>query len=184
MTTLANRHATALVVIDVQRDVVANAYKRDAVITNINELVARARDAKTPVIWVQHGDDELPANSDGWQLAPELMPHAGEPTVHKTHRDSFEATTLERELAARGVGRLIVTGAQTDFCVRWTLHSALSRGYDTVLVSDAHTTDDLSEHGLPTAQDLITHTNMFWQDQGVPDRATDVVTTADITFNL
>ena len=51
-----------------------------------------------------------------------------------------EATTLESELAERGIGRLIVTGAQTDACIRATRHGAFTRGYDTVLVSDAHTT--------------------------------------------
>ncbi len=34
--------------------------------------------------------------------------------------DSFEDTTLEATLARLGVGRVVVTGAQTDACVRAT----------------------------------------------------------------
>ena len=69
--------------------------------------------------------------------------------MHKKYGDSFEDTKLEAELAQRGVGRLVVTGAQTDACIRATLHGAFTRGYDTVLVSDAHTTEDFTEYGLP-----------------------------------
>ena len=65
---------------------------------------------------------------------------------------------MESELAERGVGRLLVAGAQTDACIRSTLHGAFTRGYDTVLVGDAHTTDDYSEHGLPPADMVIAHT--------------------------
>ncbi len=43
MTTLGEQPNTALVVVDVQNDVVANAHHRDAVIANINTLVQQAR---------------------------------------------------------------------------------------------------------------------------------------------
>ena len=89
----------------------------------------------------------------------------GEPVVHKRYGDSFEDTTLEEELASRGVGRLIVTGAQTDACVRSTLHGAFTRGYDTTLVSDAHTTEDLTEWGAPPLEQVIAHTNLYWSWQ-------------------
>ncbi|HEY7625507.1 MAG TPA: isochorismatase family protein, partial [Ilumatobacteraceae bacterium] len=113
MTTLSDRPNTALLVIDVQNDVVANAIQRDDVIANINTLIDRARTEQVPVIWVQHHDDNLREGSDGWQYVPELKRDESEPVVHKEHGDSFEATTLESELARRGVGRLVVTGAQT-----------------------------------------------------------------------
>ena len=50
MTTLAGRPHTALLVIDVQNDVVSGAHNRDAVLANINTLVTRARDEGVPVI--------------------------------------------------------------------------------------------------------------------------------------
>ncbi len=182
MTTLADRPKTALVVIDVQNDVVANAYQRDEVVANIAGLVERAREQDVPVIWVQHSSDEFPPGSDGWQFVPELNRLDSEPLVHKVYGDSFEDTTLESELSPLGVGRLIVTGAQTDACVRATLHGAFTRGYDTVLVGDAHTTEDYSDYGLPPADKVIAHTNMYWTWQDGPGRTTAVVDAADVDF--
>jgi len=183
MTSLQNRPNTALVVIDVQNDVVANAYERDHVVATIVTLVDRARASGVPVIWVQHADDELVAGTDGWQIVPELEPARSEPIVRKSFGDSFEATTLETELAQRGVGRVLVAGAQTDACIRATLHGAFVRGYDTTLVADAHTTEDFSEYGLPPADEVIAHTNMYWTWQAGPDRTAAVVAAADVAFD-
>jgi nicotinamidase-related amidase len=183
MTSLHNRPNTALVVVDVQNAAVENAYQRDEVIANIGDLVGRARAAAVPVVWVQHSSDELVEGTDGWQYVPELKRDESEPLVHKRYGDSFEATTLESELAQRGVGRVVVVGAQTDACIRATLHGAFTRGYDTTLVSDAHTTEDFSEYGLPPADKVIAHTNMYWTWQDAPDRTAAVVETATVDFS-
>ena len=75
---------------------------------------------------------------------------------------------------------MVIVGAQTDACIRSTLHGAITRGYDTVLVSDAHTTDDYSEYGLPTTEKVIAHTNTYWSYQTAPQRDASVVTTANV----
>ena len=182
MTNLRDRPNTALLVVDVQNAVVANAHRRDEVIANINTLVGNARARQVPVIWVQHSDDHLPEDSDGWRYVPELQRQESEPLVHKRYGDSFEDTTLESELAQRGVGRLVVTGAQTDACIRATIHGAFTRGYDTTLVSDAHTTEDLTSFGLPPPGLVIAHTNMYWSWQAAPGRSANVVDTAGVDF--
>jgi nicotinamidase-related amidase len=184
VTSLRDRPNTALLVIDVQNGVVANAHRRDEVIANINTLVDDARARQVPVIWVQHSDDEnLVENSERWAYVPELQRQDSEALVHKRYGDSFEDTTLESELAERGVGRLVVTGAQTDACVRATIHGAFTRGYDTVLVSDAHTTEDFSKYGMPPADKVIAHTNMYWSWQAAPGRSAAVVDTAGVEFS-
>jgi nicotinamidase-related amidase len=183
MTSLRDRPNTALLVVDVQNAVVANAHGRDGVIANINTLIDEARARRVPVVWVQHSDDDLPENSDGWRYVPELQREASEPLVHKRYGDAFEDTTLESELAQRDVGRLVVTGAQTDACIRATIHGAFTRGYDTILVSDAHTTEDLSQFGLPPPDKVIAHTNMYWSWQAAPGRNASVVETAGVTFD-
>jgi len=171
MTTLANRPQTALLVIDVQNQVVAGAHDRDRVVATIATLVDRARNQSVPVVWVQHSHPErLPQGSDGWQYVPELAIGPGEPVVHKVYGDSFEATDLEQVLAELGVGRLLVAGAQSDMCIRSTLHGAFTRGYDATLVSDAHTAKDLSVHGAPTPDRVIAHTNIYWAEQSAPGR--------------
>src|SRR5918912_246731 len=182
MTTLTGRPNSALLVIDVQNGVVAGAPRRDEVIANIKSLVERARGEQVPVIWVQHSDDGLAEGSEEWQYVPELVRDDAEPVVHKHYGDSFEATELESLLAERGVGRLVVTGAQTDACVRSTLHGAFTRGYDVTLVGDAHTTEDLSPWGAPPPDKVIAHTNLYWQEQAAPGREAAVVETAAVDF--
>jgi nicotinamidase-related amidase len=182
MTTLDNRPNTALLVIDVQNDVVAAAHARDEVVANIAATVDRARAADVPVVWVQHSGPGMPIGSESWQIVPELQPAPAEPRVEKTYGDSFEETSLESVLADLGVGRLIVAGAQTDMCIRSTLHGALTRGYDATLVSDAHTTEDLTEWGAPPPDQVIAHTNMYWSDQRAPGRTAGTVETANVSF--
>jgi nicotinamidase-related amidase len=182
MTTLENRPNTALLVVDVQNGVVAGSYERDAVVANVGSLVEKARRDGAPVIWVQHCDEGLRRGSDEWQIVPELKPDDAEPLVEKNYGDSFEATTLETVLSGLRVGRLLVVGAQTDACIRSTLHGALVRGYDTTLVSDAHTTEDLTAWGAPPPGQVIAHTNLYWADEEAPGRTAGTVETKDVDF--
>jgi nicotinamidase-related amidase len=162
--------------------VVAGAHARDAVIANINALVDRARAQGAPVVWVQHESDELPAGGEAWRIAPELAPDAAEPLIPKRYGDAFEDTTLEVALAGLGVGRLIVTGAETDACIRSTLHGALARGYDAILVKDAHTAGDKTAWGAPPVDQVIAHTNLYWTYQRAPGRTAGTVAAADVDF--
>ena len=183
MTTLQNRPNTALLVIDVQAGVVAGNHARDAVVANVATLVDKAREQDVPVVWVQHNDDGLARGSAEWQLVPELERDDAEPLVEKSYGDSFEDTNLEDVLSDLSVGRLIVAGAQTDQCVRSTLHGALARGYDATLVSDAHTTEDLSAWGAPPPDMVIAHTNLYWKHQTAPGRTAGTVETQDVDFS-
>ncbi|MFB7209412.1 cysteine hydrolase family protein [Streptomyces sp. NPDC056255] len=182
MTTLPDRPNTALLVIDVQNGVVAGAHEREDVIANINTLVGKARVEGVPVIWVQHSDGDLERDSEPWQYVPELVRRDAEPLIHKLYGDSFEETDLEALLAERGVGRLVVTGAQSDVCIRSTLHGAFVRGYDVTLVGDAHTTQDLTEYGAPAPGQVVAHTNLYWRWQSAPGRRAGTVDTAEVTF--
>src|SRR5215469_15070853 len=182
MTTLEGRPNTALLVIDVQNGVVAGNYDRDAVIANIASLVGQARQEHVPVVWVQHSDEGLARGSQEWQIVPELSPDAAEPLIEKNYGDSFEDTSLETVLSGLGVGRLVVAGAQTDACIRCTLHGAFARGYDATLVSDAHTTEDQTSWGAPPPDQVIAHTNLYWTYQTAPGRTAGAVETKDVDF--
>jgi nicotinamidase-related amidase len=182
MTTLGNRPNTALLVVDVQCGVVEGAHQRDAVVANVGSLVEKARRERVPVVWVQHSDGQLARESDEWRIVPELTPGDAEPLVEKHYGDSFEDTTLESVLSGLGVGRLVVVGAQTDECVRSTLHGAVVRGYDATLVSDAHTTEDLTAWGAPPPDQVIAHTNLYWTNHTAPGRTAGTVPTKDVDF--
>lgn len=182
MTTLHGRTKSALVVVDVQNDVMAEAPQPGPVIANIASLVEQARAAGTPVVWVQHFDAGLEKGSKGWEYVPELLRLDTEPLIHKTYGDSFEDTELEDVLAGAGVGRLIVAGAESDACIRSTIHGAFTRGYDVTLVGDAHTAGDKTDWGAPPVEQVIAHTNLYWQFQRAPGRIAAVTATADVDF--
>ena len=79
MAPLENRPKTALLVVDVQNGVVAEAHQRDEVVANVGSLVDKARRERIPVVWVQHSDEELVKGSDGWPIVPELSRADAEP---------------------------------------------------------------------------------------------------------
>ncbi|MBQ0961854.1 isochorismatase family protein [Ideonella sp. 4Y11] len=144
MATVRPGDASALLVVDMQVGVVADAWDAAGVLERIQGLVRRARQEGVPVIWVQHADDGLPQGSPAWHWAPELVPLADEALIPKGHNSAFEDTALESVLAQLGVSRLVLTGAATNWCIRATAYGALDRGYDLALVADAHTTSPMT----------------------------------------
>jgi nicotinamidase-related amidase len=163
----------ALLVIDVQKDVVENAVKTSEVIANINSLISNARTSNVPVIWVQHSDDYLVKGSTGWEIVDELKPLPDDMRIYKTESSSFAETDLQAQLETLGTKSLIITGAQTDYCVNATSNAGVELGYQVTLVSDAHTTED-SE--TKTANDLIDEKNSTFAQIG------EVLKTSEISF--
>jgi len=173
MSIFENRANSALLVVDVQNGVIEGAYKRDAVVANIGTLIGKARRERVPIIWVQHSDRQLARGSNSWRIVAELNPGSAEPLVEKNYGDAFEATTLEMVLPGLAVGRLVLVGAQSDACIRSTLHGAFVRGYDVTLVTDAHTTEDQTAWGAPPPDQVISHTNLYWGHQTAPSRTVE-----------
>lgn len=182
MTTLENRPITALIVVDMQNWVLEKAYERAVVVSNVAMLVEKARRDSIPVIWVQHSDKQHARGSDAWRIVPELTRRDDEPHIDKKYGDSFEATNLENVLSGLCVGRLFIVGAQTDACIRSTLHGTLVRGYDAILVSDAHTTEDQTAWGAPPPDKVIAHTNLYWSYEMAPGRMAGTIETKDVDF--
>lgn len=155
---------TALIVIDVQIGVVGEAYHHDEVFENINVLLSRARSSGTPVIYVQHNEPVyMEPGMPSWQIHPAVTPHEGESVIQKESPDSFHKTRLQEELEARGIKRLVITGGQTQYCVDTTVRRAVAQGYDVLLASDAHTTDD--SETLPAEKIIAFYNetlNGFW----------------------
>lgn len=175
--------ATALLVVDVQNDVMGQAWEAEAVVDRIGALVDRARSEGVPVVWVQHDDEGMPVGSDGWQIVDALAPAGGEPLIRKQHGDSFEGTDLEDVLDGLEVGRLVVAGAESDACIRSTIHGAFTRGYDTVLVGDAHTSGDKTEWGAPPPDAVAAHTNRYWRFQSAPGKTASVANAAEVMLH-
>lgn len=159
---------TALLVIDLQRGVVQGCFDAGGVLGRTAQLVERARSTGVPVVWVQdHGS--FAEGTNEWALAAPLERRVSEPLVRKQYRDSFADTDLADVLHSLGVQHLVVAGAQSDYCIRTTTQAAAARGFDVTLVSDAHTTTDAEHDGvLITGEQIVAHTNMFFDSLRYP----------------
>jgi nicotinamidase-related amidase len=177
-------HKTALVVVDVQIGVMESAWDAPRIIKNVNIAVEKARSQGVPVIWVQHADSELVYGSAAWQLAPELLPAAGEIRIYKQFNSSFEQTILEEDLARLGITHVVLAGAATNWCIRATAYGALERGYDLTLIKDAHTTGTMEfEDGTKIeAVDIILELNIAMKWLSYPGRRNGTASAEEIDF--
>jgi nicotinamidase-related amidase len=176
---------TALLVIDVQVGLVEGpepAYRGEALLANVNDLLSKARRAGVPVIYIQHDGDaggRLAAGTAGWAIHPAIAPAEGELVIRKRASDSFYQTPLQHELAARAIGHLVVSGMRTEMCVDTTSRRAISLGYDVTLAADAHATVD--SEVLPAAQ-IIAHHNYTLDGFGTDEHEIALKNSAEITF--
>jgi nicotinamidase-related amidase len=176
--------ASALLVVDVQVGVVAQAWDRDRIVANISLAVRRARESGVPVLWVQHHDEELKRDSPAWQWVPELEPAPGEARIHKSYNSSFENTELTAELDRLGVSRIFLAGAATNWCIRATAYGALDRGYDLTLLRDAHTTQDMeiAPGRVVEARSVVDDLNVTMRWLSYPGRIITAASVAEASF--
>ena len=173
---------TALVVIDTQVGMfetpgVPPVPDGERLLERIEGLIQQAREAGVAVIHVRHADGPghpLESGTEGWEIHPRVAPTGGEPVVDKETPDSFLRTTLQDELESRGIGRLVLAGMQTEYCVDTTCRRAFALGYDVTLAADAHGTWD--EGGLSAAQ-IVAHHN-----EVMGNGFAEVVSSGEITF--
>ena len=172
---------TALLVIDMQIGLVEGAYRADAVLDRIAELIGRARRAGVPVIHVQHHHATyapLKAGAPTWHLHPRVAPAEGERVIGKTASDAFDDTPLLDELRRLDVTHVVVAGMQTELCVDTTCRRAITLGLDVTLASDAHTTVDAT---LP-AGSIVAHHNAVLPQLAHPRHHIRVRPSRDVTF--
>lgn len=161
----------------------AEAFERDVKIANMSKAIEKARGEGVPVIWVQHSDDELVLESAEWEIVSELSPLPSEARVRKTFRSSFEETNLEEVLEGLGVSHVFVCGAETNNCVRHTSHTALEKGYDVTLISDAHTTTGFEWNGfIVDAARVIDEQNTNFMGYSLPGRTAQAVPVTELSF--
>lgn len=179
---------SALIVIDVQNEVIETAWDRDGVVERIASLADRARDEGVPVIYVQH---EIPAyppmarGADGWLIDTRIAPHHDETVIRKQYQDAFANTTLADTLDALDVTHLVIAGAETDACIQATVYRALSEGWHVTLPSDGHTTSDRTwAGGGVTGEQIVRHANEAMAYLEYPGRAVEVVPHDEVTFSV
>jgi nicotinamidase-related amidase len=154
---------TAVVIIDVQVgmfDPADPVYRGEEMLATLKRLLAKARAAQIPLFYVQHNEGKgapLETNTPGWQIHEAIAPREGEPVIQKHYPDSFQQTTLQDELQARGIKKLVIAGIQTDYCIDTSCRRAFSLGYEVTLVKDGHSTWN---DAAITAPQIIAHHNL------------------------
>jgi nicotinamidase-related amidase len=166
---------TALVVVDVQTSLLdEGAWNAEAVLENIAQLIARARQAGAPIVFIR----DRRVEPDG-SLHPKLTALTTDIGIEKNFCDSFLDTDLNEQLQARGIRRLIIAGLQTDYCIDTTCRKAASLGYVVTLAGDAHTTCDHDQ--FPACQ-IVAHHNHILRHLEAGRGSVTVVESKDVVF--
>lgn len=181
---------TALLVIDMQRDVVRGLggpkvqEAFEATVQRVADLVERARRRGFPVLHVQHDGPlghRLERGSPGWECRPEVAPRGSEPVIHKRSCDAFFETKLIELLNARELRRLVIAGCMTEYCIDTTCRRAVSAFRDVVLAADGHTTGDSGELSF---KQIIAHHNRLLDGFSAGRWTVAVVPCADVEWSF
>ncbi|ROS72098.1 isochorismatase family protein [Cellulomonas sp. PhB143] len=162
VTTLDPR--TALVVIDLQKGIVAHetAHPAVGVIANAASLAAAFRRHGLPVVLVNvagaapgrtdQGRSARQFSADWAELVPELDAQASDHLVTKQTFGAFTGTDLEAYLAEQGVTQVVVVGISTSIGVESTARHAHELGLNVTIATDAvtDTRADSHEHSVAT----------------------------------
>lgn len=137
---------TALLVIDVQMALAhddANGAERSCpqAADNITSLLTTFRERGDAIFHVHHHgtdpDDPFHSDAPGVAVQPFAQPNEGEPVIVKHVSSAFADSTLEDDLRAEGVERVILCGATANHCVESATRAASDLGFDTVYAADA-----------------------------------------------
>ena len=169
----------ALLVIDMQRGLVLGAYRQDELVATVNELIGQARAQGVPVVFVQHNHatfEPMMRGNRGWEIFDELDRQPEDAVVEKEACDAFYETSLDATLKTLEAEELLMTGLQTEYCVDTACRTALSHGYDVVLVADGHSTGDSD---MPAAE-IVRHHNAVLANMVHPSARIRVVPAAEV----
>jgi len=139
---------------------------REELAGNVMALVEAARRSGAPVMWIaavfdphylcqsyrawalhrRRGEVICAEGTWGAEFYDHVKPASGEPVIEKHHYSAFYDTDLSRQLKARSIKTLIVTGVATNVCVDSTLRDGFFEGFHVVVPRDCVTADDVSLH--------------------------------------
>jgi len=143
---------TALIVIDLQKGIVDGNFIHPIgeVIDRTRALIDVFRSKNLAVVLVnvegrspgrtEQGPRGNTSLSAGWtDLLPQLGQQSSDIVVTKRSWGAFATTDLERQLKARGVSQVVVTGVATSGGVEATARQAYEQGFNVTLALDAMT---------------------------------------------
>lgn len=137
---------TVLMIVDVQNALVnENPYELQTLLGSIKQLAENARRNGTDIVYVRHDDGvgtEFEVGTESWQIHHSIEPREDEKIVDKQFNSAFHKTNLHEYLKAQGVGRIVLTGMQTEYCIDATLRSAFDLGYKVIIPKGCHSSFD------------------------------------------
>ena len=145
---------SALVMIDLQNTYREGVMALEGVEPAVQEaarLLARAREAGTPVFHVMH--DAGPGSpydltAPIGQISDEVAPLPGEPVIVKDHPNAFHGTDLDAQLSALTGRNIVLAGFMTHMCVSSTARAAFDLGYSPTVVAATTATRALPGRGV------------------------------------
>jgi nicotinamidase-related amidase len=173
----------ALLIIDMQRGILAGVSDADALTARVAKLASRARSRGRPVVVIQHESKDLVPGEPEWELAESIAPREDDVLVAKRNADGFIGTDLDQRLRDMGIRRVVVTGLSTEFCIDSTARAALTRGYDVTLVEDGHATPAQPRDSELSAEAIVARYNQVFGWADYPDRDVTVTPAADVAFD-
>lgn len=174
---------SALLVIDFQNTIFMPpvAFQADLILDRIRQLIEKARVCDVPVVYVQHQEhgSVWQAGSKSWEFPTAIAPQPCDYVSSKNICDAFWNTNLEQHLTEQGINKLFVCGYATEFCIDTNVRHAVSLGFQTVVVQDAHTTRNRPH---PDAQKIIEHHNWIWSEFSSPGNALQLCLSDAVEF--
>lgn len=133
-----------LLIVDTQKLIVnEKLYKFDRFVSNVKELINKARTNRTEVIYVRHDDgpdSELTKGNIGFEIYEEFKPINGERIFDKNVNSAFKGTGLLEYLINKGEKDIIIAGLQTDYCIDATIKCGFEHGFNIIVPAYANTT--------------------------------------------
>ncbi|MBG6211896.1 nicotinamidase-related amidase [Labrenzia sp. EL_126] len=137
---------TALLVIDVQmalahEDATGAVRSCPEAADNIGRLLDQFRTKGDKVIHVHHHglepEDPFHVDAPGAAVQPFAAPQGDEAVIIKHVSSAFAGTSLEADLRAENIERVVICGATANHCAESAARSASSLGFEMVYASDA-----------------------------------------------
>jgi nicotinamidase-related amidase len=150
----------ALLVVDAQNEFSATGLRavpnHGAAVASIQTHAERARQAGTPIAWIQHhnkpGESRaFVPGSWGAELSPGFGPQPGygpEQLFTKDVFGAFTGTQLEEWLRSLAVTDVLIVGFYAHMCVSTSAREALVRGFEVVVDAEGTGARDLDDELL------------------------------------
>ncbi|AGX43464.1 cysteine hydrolase family protein [Clostridium saccharobutylicum] len=153
-----------LLVIDTQ-NLITNEklYKFDTFVSNVKEIINKARKNNIEVIYVRHDDgegSELTKGTDGFEIYEEFQPINGEKIFDKNVNSAFKGTGLLEYLRKKDEKEIIIVGLQTDYCFDATIKCGFEHGFHMIVPAYSNTT--VNNKFMSAEQSYRYHNEFMW----------------------